>query len=80
MDGVLNPKHVNGKHIVNNVFNVNKTGIVVLENKDGTVRRLLAQFVCFVVQEQYDAFCPLLSPEDMPYWVVSAMKCLANCK
>lgn len=22
----------------------------------------------------------LLSAEDMPYWVVSAMKCLANCK
>nr|XP_046256334.1 DEP domain-containing protein 1B [Scatophagus argus] len=50
LDGVLNPNHVNGKHIVHNVFNVNKTGIVVLENK----------------------------AEDMPYWVVSAMKCLAN--
>ncbi|XP_074510834.1 DEP domain-containing protein 1B-like [Sebastes fasciatus] len=50
LDGVLNPKHVIGKHIVHNVFSVNKTGIVVLENK----------------------------AEDMPYWVVSAMKCLAN--
>uniref|UniRef100_A0A672I3U5 Rho-GAP domain-containing protein n=2 Tax=Salarias fasciatus TaxID=181472 RepID=A0A672I3U5_SALFA len=50
LDGVLNPAHVNGKHIVHNVFSVNKTGIVVLENK----------------------------AEDMPYWVVSAMKCLAN--
>ncbi|KAL3060645.1 hypothetical protein OYC64_015074 [Pagothenia borchgrevinki] len=50
LDGVLNPTHVNGKHIVHNVFSVNKTGIVVLENK----------------------------AEDMPYWVVSAMKCLAN--
>ncbi|XP_033957668.1 DEP domain-containing protein 1B isoform X1 [Pseudochaenichthys georgianus] len=50
LDGVLNPMHVNGKHIVHNVFSVNKTGIVVLENK----------------------------AEDMPYWVVSAMKCLAN--
>uniref|UniRef100_A0A8C5EKY0 DEP domain-containing protein 1B-like n=1 Tax=Gouania willdenowi TaxID=441366 RepID=A0A8C5EKY0_GOUWI len=50
LEGVLNPVHVNGKHIVHNVFIVNKTGIVVLENK----------------------------AEDMPYWVVSAMKCLAN--
>uniref|UniRef100_A0A3Q3IMA6 Rho-GAP domain-containing protein n=1 Tax=Monopterus albus TaxID=43700 RepID=A0A3Q3IMA6_MONAL len=50
LDGVLNPTHVNGKHIVHNVFSVNKTGIVILENK----------------------------AEDMPYWVVSAMKCLAN--
>lgn len=50
LDGVLNPVHVNGKHIVHNVFKVNKTGIVVLENK----------------------------AEDMPYWVVSAMKCLAH--
>uniref|UniRef100_A0A8C7ZPE7 DEP domain containing 1B n=1 Tax=Oryzias sinensis TaxID=183150 RepID=A0A8C7ZPE7_9TELE len=52
LDGVLNPVHVNGRHIVHNVFSVNKTGIVVLENKS----------------------------EDMPYWVVSAMKCLANCE
>ncbi|XP_034467863.1 DEP domain-containing protein 1B isoform X2 [Hippoglossus hippoglossus] len=50
LDGVLNPTHVNSKHIVHNVFSVNKTGIVILENK----------------------------AEDMPYWVVSAMKCLAN--
>ncbi|KAM8846364.1 DEP domain-containing protein 1B-like isoform 1-T1 [Synchiropus picturatus] len=50
LDGVLNPVHVKGKHIVHNVFSVNKSGIVVLENK----------------------------AEDMPYWVISAMKCLAN--
>lgn len=35
LDGVLNPAHVSGKHIVHNVFNVNKSGIVVLENKAG---------------------------------------------
>ncbi|XP_020793134.1 DEP domain-containing protein 1B [Boleophthalmus pectinirostris] len=50
LEGVLNPEHVNGKHIEHNVTKVNKTGIVVLDNK----------------------------AEDMPYWVVSAMKCLAN--
>lgn len=50
LDGVLNPAHVSGKHIVHNVFSVNKSGIVVLENK----------------------------AEDMPYWVVSAMRCLAS--
>ncbi|KAM9806784.1 DEP domain-containing protein 1B isoform X2 [Syngnathus typhle] len=50
LDGVLNPAHVKGKYIVHNVFNINKSGIVVLENNE----------------------------DDMPYWVVSAMKCLAN--
>uniref|UniRef100_A0A3Q3W673 Rho-GAP domain-containing protein n=1 Tax=Mola mola TaxID=94237 RepID=A0A3Q3W673_MOLML len=50
LDGVLNPTHVGGKHVVHNVFHVNKSGIVVLENK----------------------------ADDMPYWVVSAMRCLAN--
>lgn len=35
LDGVLNPAHVSGKHIVHNVFNVNKSGIVLLENKAG---------------------------------------------
>lgn len=35
LDGVLNPAQVYGKHIVHNVFSVNKTGIVVLENKAG---------------------------------------------
>lgn len=34
-DGVLNPIHVSGKHIVHNVFSVNKSGIVILENKAG---------------------------------------------
>ncbi|KAM4614963.1 DEP domain-containing protein 1B-like [Polymixia lowei] len=32
MDGVLDPARVNAKHIVHNVFSVNKTGIVVLKN------------------------------------------------
>ncbi|XP_038145100.1 DEP domain-containing protein 1B [Cyprinodon tularosa] len=50
LDGVLNPAHVNGRHIVHNIFNVNKAGVVVLENR----------------------------AEDMPYWVISAMRCLAK--
>nr|XP_057908778.1 DEP domain-containing protein 1B-like isoform X1 [Doryrhamphus excisus] len=50
LEGVLNPAHVKGNYVVHNVFNVNKSGIVVLENK----------------------------ADDMPYWVISAMKCLAN--
>uniref|UniRef100_A0A3Q2YUH8 DEP domain containing 1B n=1 Tax=Hippocampus comes TaxID=109280 RepID=A0A3Q2YUH8_HIPCM len=50
LDGILNPAHVKGKYIVHNVFNINKSGIVVLENND----------------------------DDMPYWVISAMKCLAK--
>ncbi|XP_076006463.1 DEP domain-containing protein 1B-like [Genypterus blacodes] len=50
LEGVLDPTLVKSKHVVHNVFSVNKMGIVVLENK----------------------------AEDLPYWVVSAMKCLAN--
>lgn len=34
-DGVLNLTDVSGKHIVHNVVSVNKSGIVVLENKAG---------------------------------------------
>lgn len=35
LDGILSPVHVNGKHIVHNIFSVNKAGVVVLENKAG---------------------------------------------
>lgn len=35
LEGVLDPTHVKSKHIVHNVFSVNKMGIVVLENKAG---------------------------------------------
>ncbi|XP_062870262.1 DEP domain-containing protein 1B isoform X2 [Trichomycterus rosablanca] len=50
LDGVLDAKLLSSKHIVHNVFSVNKQGIVVLKNK----------------------------AEDLPHWVLSAMKCLAN--
>uniref|UniRef100_A0A9J8BUF9 DEP domain containing 1B n=1 Tax=Cyprinus carpio carpio TaxID=630221 RepID=A0A9J8BUF9_CYPCA len=50
LDGVLDAKLLSPKHIVHNVFGVNKQGIVVLKNK----------------------------AEDLPHWVLSAMKCLAN--
>lgn len=74
LDGVLNPAHVSGKHIIHNVFNVNKSGIVVLENKAG-----VASPHCSVPGGS-SSLTSFLSAEDMPYWVVSAMKCLANCK
>ncbi|KAI7793598.1 DEP domain-containing protein 1B [Triplophysa rosa] len=50
LDGVLDAKLLSPKHIVHNVFSVNKQGIVVLKNK----------------------------ADDVPHWVLSAMKCLAN--
>uniref|UniRef100_A0A672K8L1 DEP domain containing 1B n=1 Tax=Sinocyclocheilus grahami TaxID=75366 RepID=A0A672K8L1_SINGR len=50
LDGVLDAKLLSPKHIVHNVFGVNKQGIVVVKNKT----------------------------EDLPHWVLSAMKCLAN--
>ncbi|XP_036385743.1 DEP domain-containing protein 1B, partial [Megalops cyprinoides] len=50
LDGVLDAKLINPKHIVHNVYTVNKQGVVVLKDKS----------------------------EDLPHWVLSAMKCLAN--
>ncbi|XP_071587707.1 DEP domain-containing protein 1B isoform X3 [Heliangelus exortis] len=51
LDEVLDTKLVISKHIVQNAYNVNKQGIVTLEDKS----------------------------KDLPHWVLSAMKCLANC-
>uniref|UniRef100_A0A8D0G3S7 DEP domain-containing protein 1B n=1 Tax=Sphenodon punctatus TaxID=8508 RepID=A0A8D0G3S7_SPHPU len=50
LDEVLDTKLVNPKHIIQNVYNINKQGIVVLEDKS----------------------------KELPHWVLSAMKCLAN--
>lgn len=50
LDGVLNPAHVNGKHIVHNVFSVNKAGIVVLENKAGMLHWFPELLLLFVVE------------------------------
>lgn len=50
LDGVLNPTHVNGKHIVHNVFSVNKTGIVILENKAGTMHRFKIERTIVLLQ------------------------------
>uniref|UniRef100_A0A8C4VWY7 DEP domain containing 1B n=1 Tax=Gopherus evgoodei TaxID=1825980 RepID=A0A8C4VWY7_9SAUR len=50
VEEVLDTKLVNPKHIVHNVYNVNKQGIVILEDKT----------------------------KELPHWVLSAMKCLAN--
>ncbi|XP_030625492.1 DEP domain-containing protein 1B-like [Chanos chanos] len=50
LDGVLDATLVHSKHIMHNVFSVNKQGVVILKNK----------------------------ADDLPHWVLSAMKCLAN--
>ncbi|KAJ8277785.1 hypothetical protein GJAV_G00079860 [Gymnothorax javanicus] len=50
LEDVLDPAQVDSRHIVFNMTNVNKHGVVTLEDK--TV--------------------------DLPHWVLSAMKCLAN--
>ncbi|XP_038646912.1 DEP domain-containing protein 1B-like isoform X3 [Scyliorhinus canicula] len=51
LDGVLDSKLLNPKHIIYNVHHINKQGVVILENK----------------------------LEELPQWVMSAMRCLANC-
>ncbi|XP_066472521.1 DEP domain-containing protein 1B [Tiliqua scincoides] len=50
LDDMLDNKFVNPKHIIQNVYNINKQGVVILEDKS----------------------------KEMPHWVLSAMKCLAN--
>ncbi|OXB72697.1 UNVERIFIED_CONTAM: hypothetical protein H355_003629 [Colinus virginianus] len=50
LDEVIDAKLVISKHIVQNAYNVNKQGIVTLEDKS----------------------------KDLPHWILSAMKCLAN--
>ncbi|KAG6940946.1 DEP domain containing 1B, partial [Chelydra serpentina] len=50
LEEILDTKLVNPKHIIHNVYNVNKQGIVILEDKT----------------------------KELPHWVLSAMKCLAN--
>uniref|UniRef100_W5MTI9 DEP domain containing 1a n=1 Tax=Lepisosteus oculatus TaxID=7918 RepID=W5MTI9_LEPOC len=50
LEDVLDPAQVNPGHIVYNMTNVNKHGVVTLQDKTG----------------------------DLPHWVLSAMKCLAN--
>ncbi|XP_066548576.1 DEP domain-containing protein 1A [Amia ocellicauda] len=50
LEDVIDPAQVNPEHIVYNMTNVNKHGVVTLEDKSG----------------------------DLPHWVLSAMKCLAN--
>ncbi|XP_053157294.1 DEP domain-containing protein 1B [Hemicordylus capensis] len=50
LDDMLDTKLVNPKHIIQNVYHVNKQGVVILEDKS----------------------------KELPHWVLSAMKCLAN--
>ncbi|XP_036378539.1 DEP domain-containing protein 1A [Megalops cyprinoides] len=50
LEDVLDPTQVNSQHIVYNMTNVNKHGVVTLQDKT----------------------------DDLPHWVLSAMKCLAN--
>ncbi|KAI1904615.1 hypothetical protein AGOR_G00007480 [Albula goreensis] len=50
LEGVLDARLINPKHIVQNVYSVNKQGVVVLKDKS----------------------------DDLPHWVLSAMKCLAK--
>lgn len=63
LDGILNPAPVIGKDIVVNIYNVNKTGIVVLENKAGMMLddsffiwlKCTVLFTVMVIKEPY--FC-----------------------
>ncbi|KAL8203844.1 UNVERIFIED_CONTAM: DEP domain-containing protein 1B [Gekko kuhli] len=50
LEDVLDTKLVNPKHIIQNVYHINKQGVVILEDKS----------------------------KELPHWVLSAMKCLAN--
>nr|XP_005990775.2 PREDICTED: DEP domain-containing protein 1B [Latimeria chalumnae] len=50
LNEVIDTKIINPKHIIYNVYKINKQGVVILEDKS----------------------------QELPHWVLSAMKCLAN--
>lgn len=85
LDDVLDQYHVNPRNIIHNMTKVNKHGVVTLEDKTGGLaqgeqlwasRQFTTQHTVAVAQVD-----PLImSPDDLPHWVLNAMKSLANCE
>ncbi len=81
LEDVLDPAQVNPQFIVYNMTKVNKHGVVSLEDKTG--RPDMCLFSLWRTSYFYIVYFVLFqspSIDDLPHWVLSAMKCLANCK
>uniref|UniRef100_A0A8C0Q4U5 DEP domain-containing protein 1B n=1 Tax=Canis lupus familiaris TaxID=9615 RepID=A0A8C0Q4U5_CANLF len=93
LEEVLDIKLVNSKFIIHNVYSVSKQGVVILDDKSifHKVKKMekwkhecwsISLYICVrtrrgeTKEERLSwAFC---SNEELPHWVLSAMKCLAN--
>lgn len=81
LDDVLDQDHVNPQNIVHNMTKVNKHGVVTLEDKTGRFRSShLSGSSQLSMQQLLLVDLSLLSSDDLPHWVLNAMKSLANCE
>lgn len=89
LDDVLDQYHVNPRNIIHNMTKVNKHGVVTLEDKTGRSgqgKRLGSshpddlQFTAQHTGAVAQVGLLILSPDDLPHWVLNAMKSLANCE
>lgn len=76
LDDVLDQYHVNPQNIVHNMTKVNKHGVVTLEDKTGRFRSSHITDIPQLLLVDLS----LLSSDDLPHWVLNAMKSLANCE
>lgn len=89
LDDVLDQCHVSPQNIIHNMTKVNKHGVVTLEDKTGRLAhgkqlgstpsgdlQVTAQHTVAVAQVDL----LIMSPDDLPHWVLNAMKSLANCE
>lgn len=77
LDELLDRQCVNPLNIIHNMTKVNKHGVVTLEDKTSRFyswkrHRLVLLLIIS------PASC--LSVDDLPHWVLNAMKSLANCE
>lgn len=82
LDDVLDQCHVNPQNIVHNMTKVNKHGVVTLEDKTGRFRssRMTDRLQLGAPQLPLWVDLSLSSSDDLPHWVLNAMKSLANCE
>lgn len=73
LDEVLDRQCVNPLDIIHNMTKVNKHGVVTLEDKT-------SRFIWLEKTPSCIAADHLVSVDDLPHWVLNAMKSLANCE
>ncbi|KAK0154628.1 DEP domain-containing protein 1A [Merluccius polli] len=73
LDEVMDRRHVNPQNIIHNMTKVNKHGVVTLDDKTSRFPVHHAACRCHCAIVQFPAI-----HDDLPHWVLSAMKSLAN--